>query len=150
MRALRPAHRGATIVIGLILAFLALTLLLIGASSPYTHANLNPGYEDGYTRTDQIVVGAPPAGAIWPARVRGTDPTARGESLYVTAGCAGCHGLAGEGGPVGKTIAGAAAELIGAKVRAGGVGMPPFAASGLSDADVADITAYLRSLTAAK
>jgi hypothetical protein len=45
------AHRRATTVIALLLLVVALTLLSIGANSPYTHANLNVAYDDRYTRT---------------------------------------------------------------------------------------------------
>ncbi len=38
---------------------LALGLQVIGARSPYTHANFDAGVDPNYTRTDQAVVGPP-------------------------------------------------------------------------------------------
>jgi len=147
VRTLRaPAHRGATIVIGLLLFFLAFTLLFIGASSPYTHANLAPGYDDGYDRTEQIVVGS--VGQLRRVTTRASDPAERGAELYVAAGCVGCHALEGRGGVIGKAIAGVDQALLEQRVRGGTSGMPRFSTEALTDAQVAEIGAYLRSLTA--
>jgi len=142
------AHRGATIVVALVLGFLALTLLVIGANSPYTHANLVPAYDERYTRTEQIVVGDAVPFDGFPAS-SAASAGVRGEVLYVTAGCAGCHGLDARGGPVGKPITTAAPDTVATKIRSGGVGMPPFA-TGLSDAQIAEIVSHLRSLAAAR
>jgi mono/diheme cytochrome c family protein len=146
----RRAHRGATILIALIVASLAFTLLFIGASSPYTHSNLNAAYDDSYTRTDQIVLGAAePFGGLSPS-VGGADPLTRGRNLFVTQGCVGCHGLAAEGGAVAKAIAGVDAQLLVQRVREGTSGMPPFSTEGLTDAELAEILTYLRSLPPAQ
>lgn len=139
-------HRGATVVVGLVLAGLAFTLLFIGASSPYTHANLNPAYDDGYTRTEQIVVGpAAPFRGLGAPTTNG-NASSIGEQLFVSAGCVGCHALGGQGGAVAKAIAGAEPALVTQKVRQGTLGMPPFSQEGLTDQQLAEIAAYLRSL----
>lgn len=143
-----PAHRRATVVIGLVLLLVAITILSIGANSPYTHANLSAAYDPRYDRTEQIVVGAPGefrglSGSV----ATGDDPVARGASVYVTAGCVGCHALEGRGGAVAKAIAGVDAQTLAKKVRDGTAGMPPFSPTGLTDQQVADITAFLRSLS---
>ena len=146
------AYRGATIVVGLVVLTLAGTLLFIGASSPYTHANLNAAYDDSYTRTAQIVVGPgqPFMGLSHGSSIAG-DAVARGGQLFVTAGCVGCHALGGQGGAVAKAIAGADVALINQRVREGTTtGMPPFAKEGLTDAQLADIATYLRSLPPVK
>ena len=135
------------VVLGLV-TFAALVILMIGARSPYTHANLNIGYDPRYERTEQILVGAQTdfAGLSPDAQLATTDTRARGASLYVTQGCASCHALAGRGGPVGRRILGVDEETIAKRVRQGSVGMPRFSTTGLTDAEIADIAAYLRSL----
>lgn len=141
-------HRGATVVVGLVVLSLAGTLLFIGASSPYTHANLNATYDEGYTRTEQIVVGPPqPFMGLTQSAATGGDAITRGGRLFVTEGCVGCHAIAGQGGAVAKAIAGADVALVTQRVRQGTTtGMPPFSPEGLSDAQLADIATYLRSL----
>jgi mono/diheme cytochrome c family protein len=145
------AHRGATIIIGLVVASLAATLLLIGASSPYTHANLNAAYDDRYERTQQIVVG-PPQQFDGLSRELATngDPVARGAQLFITEGCVGCHAIGAQGGAVAKAIAGVDQKLLFQKVREGTTGMPVFSTTGLTDEQVGQIGAYLRSLPAVK
>ena len=79
-------YRRATVFIGVLLVCVALTILTIGARSPYTHANLSSGYDLRYERTDQILVGAPGEfrGLSQNARPAGTDPIALGTALYLT------------------------------------------------------------------
>jgi hypothetical protein len=144
-----PAHRRATVAIGLVLVVIAITLLSIGANSPYTHANLAVRYDDRYDRTEQIVVGQ--VGELQRGRldasVAGAD---RGEALFVAAGCVACHALDGGGGTVAKAIAGADPALIVERVRGGTAGMPRFSPDVLTDDQLAEIASYLRSLGAAR
>ena len=135
------------VVLGLV-TFAALVILMIGARSPYTHANLNNGYDPRYERTEQILMGtqADFAGLSPDAQLAGADALARGASRYVTQGCASCHALEGRGGLVGSRIVGVDEETIAKRVRQGPVGMPRFSAAGLTDAEIADIAAYLQSL----
>jgi mono/diheme cytochrome c family protein len=145
-----PAHRRATVVIGLALVFIAFTILSIGKNSPYTHANLSAAYDQRYERTEQILVGAPTEfGGLGPSLVSADDPAARGAALYVTSGCVGCHALEGRGGAVAKAIAGVDAQLLVKKVRDGTSGMPPFSPTLLTDEQLALILTYLRSLPSA-
>jgi len=144
-------HRGATIIVGLIVISLAGTLLFIGASSPYTHANLNVAYDDGYTRTEQIVVGPAQSFAGLSHGVPASgDAVTRGSILFVTEGCVGCHAIGAQGGAVAKPIAGADPQLVSQKVRDGTAGMPQFSKDGLTDQQVVDIATYLRSLPPVK
>ncbi len=135
------------LVLGLVI-FAALTILMIGARSPYTHANLSTGYDPRYGRTDQILVGTPTGfGGVSPSTANPADPPeVRGASLYVTAGCVTCHGLEGRGAPVGPAIAGTQLKTLSQKVRQGPSGMPKFSTDTLTDAQVADIAAYLATL----
>lgn len=143
-----PAHRRATVVIGMALVLVAVTLLSIGANSPYTHANLAPRYDERYDRTGQIVVGE--VGDLERGGPSASDVADRGAALFVTAGCAGCHSLEGRGGPVAKAIAGVDQALLLQKVRGGTSGMPKFSPTFLTDEELAEIGAYLRSLSAAR
>jgi len=141
-------YRRATVFIGVLLVCVALTLLTIGARSPYTHANLGSGYDLRYERTDQILVGAPSdfRGLNQNARPAGTDPIERGAALYVTKGCVTCHAIEGRGGVVGRPIVGADEETITQRVRRGPTGMPEFSTAVLADEEIRDIVAYLRLL----
>lgn len=135
-----------------IVVFVALVILAIGARSPYTHANLTGAYDPRYTRTDQIVV-APPDQfrGVSPSTLNAVDePATRGGSLYVTAGCVGCHGLDGRGAVVGPPIAGTELTMLLQRVRQGPAGMPRFDADALTDAQVADIATFLQSVVVQK
>lgn len=133
-------------LIGVGVLLLAVSLLTIVARSPYTHANLNLNFDPGYTRTEQMLVGAPvpymgDAMAVKPA----TDPVAHGKQLFIVNGCAGCHGLDGRGGIIGPSIVGVKAAKIGSKTKVGPKGMLPYAPGAITDQDLADIAAYLSS-----
>lgn len=136
-------------LIAVVVVVFSLTLLTIGARSPYTHANLQPGPDPGYVRTGQIPVGpAEPYGGIGSAGERTDgDPVVEGARLFVTQGCAACHALEGRGGAVGPPIAGTDAETLQEKVRMGPSGMPRYSEESLSEEEIAAISAYLRSLT---
>jgi len=137
---LMPTFIGAGVLV------LALSLLAIVARSPYTHSNLNLGFDPGYTRTEQMLVGPPvpymgDALAVLPA----TNPAGLGKQLFIVDGCAGCHGLDGRGGIIGPSIVGVKAEKIGSKTSVGPKGMPAFAPSAMTDQDLAAIAAFLSS-----
>jgi len=126
---------------------LAFTLIaVIIARSPYTHGNLQP---EGYNRTDIIYLGEehPFAGIPLadPALASAGDPAQNGRVLFFGYGCASCHGLKGEGGPVGKKIAGASELRISRQVRAGPKTMPSFDPSVLPDSDLQKLIAFLQS-----
>ncbi len=83
------------------------------------------------------------------ALAQGTGDPARGKALWENSLCKNCHGAVGEGkyaGPRagdGKT----AAEWI-AQVRTPRANMPSFSAAQVSDQDIADMNAYMQTLTA--
>jgi mono/diheme cytochrome c family protein len=142
-----PFYRRLTSAVWAVLVCAALTILTIGARSPYTHSNLGAGYDPRYERTGQILVGPTvPFDGLNRARATGNDPEARGATLYVTEGCVTCHGLEGRGGAVGPEIFGIDQETITQRVREGPAGMPQFSASGLTEEEIADITAFLGSV----
>ncbi len=138
---LLPAFIGAA-VLGL-----AFTLLAITVRSPYTHANLDVRFDPAYQRTEQTVIGAsiPIPGAML-AVPRASDPVMLGKQLFVSNGCASCHGLDGRGGIVGPAIVGTKAAKLRAVTQVGPQGMPAYAPGAMSDDDLAAIAAYLAAM----
>lgn len=138
---LLPAFIGGAVLV------LALTLLAITARSPYTHANLNAGFDPGYIRTEQILVGKPiPLNGGQPGSPAASDPVQLGKQLFVTEGCASCHGLDGRGGVIGPSIVGTKAEKLRVETLVGPKGMPPYSTGALTDQDLAAIAAYLAAM----
>jgi len=75
-----------------------------------------------------------------------------GKRLFTKEGCYFCHGTVGQGGRDGARIGATALNLQGFTryVRAPAGAMPAFTDKLLSDQQLADIYAYLKSLPAAK
>jgi mono/diheme cytochrome c family protein len=73
---------------------------------------------------------------------------AKGKDLYVKNGCWQCHGFVGQGGVAGPKIAPdpIPAEAFVSFLRNSNRAMPPYREAILSNADVADIHAYLVSV----
>src|SRR5256885_8802766 len=76
----------------------------------------------------------------------------KGKNAFVQHGCWQCHGFAGQGGVAGPKLAPdpMPLEALSAFVRNTRGGMPPYQRAILSDADLADIHAYLQSLPKAR
>ncbi len=79
------------------------------------------------------------------------DDTASGKRVYISVGCFTCHGRSGQGGSFNYPVPALArtalpVEAFNAIVRTGPNDMPAYPASVLSDKDLADIRAFLRSL----
>jgi ubiquinol-cytochrome c reductase cytochrome c subunit len=72
----------------------------------------------------------------------------KGKTAFVKHGCWQCHGFVGQGGVAGKALAPnpMPLETMSAFVRNTAGGMPPYPKEILSDADLADIHAYLQSV----
>lgn len=139
---LLPAFIGTAVLV------IAFTLLSIVVRSPYTHSNLNPGFDPRYTRTEQMVVGPPvPLGAGELAVARASDPVELGKQLFVVDDCAACHGLDGRGGIIAPSIVGTKAEKLRVKTQVGPQGMPAYAPGALTDADLAAMAAYLDAMS---
>ena len=77
---------------------------------------------------------------------------AKGRTAFMKNGCWQCHGEVGQGGAAGKTLAPKPMplEAFNVFVRNSNGPMPPYPKEILSDADLADIHAYLQSIPAAK
>jgi len=71
----------------------------------------------------------------------------KGKTAFVQHGCWQCHGFAGQGGVTGPKLAPnpMPLETMSAFVRNTRGGMPPYQKAILSEADLADIHAYLSS-----
>jgi mono/diheme cytochrome c family protein len=135
-------------LIGSGVLLLALSLLTIVARSPYTHSNLGLGFNPAYTRTQQMVVGEPvPVTGDMLAVPRAADLVELGKQLFVSNGCAGCHGLDGHGNIIGPSIVGIKAEKLRVKTNIGPKGMLPYAPGALTDQDLAAIAAYLQAMS---
>ena len=76
----------------------------------------------------------------------------KGKALYAKHGCWQCHGYVGQGGAAGKPLAPKPMplEAFSVFVRNSNGPMPPYQKQILSDADLADIHAYLSSIPAPK
>jgi mono/diheme cytochrome c family protein len=130
--------------IGAIVLVIGLSLLVITARGPYTHANLNLGYDPSYTRTQQTFVGAPmPLTGGKLAVIPAGEQAEHGRQLFVVMGCAGCHGIDGRGGVVGPSIIGKKASKLRSTTLVGPQGMPAYSPDGLTDEDLAAIAAFL-------
>ena len=76
----------------------------------------------------------------------------KGKDAFVQHGCWQCHGYAGQGGVTGPKLAPnpMPLEAMNAFVRNSNRAMPPYQKAVLSDADLADIHAYLQTIPAGK
>ena len=76
----------------------------------------------------------------------------KGKTAFAKHGCWQCHGFMGQGGVAGKTLAPnpMPLEAMSAFVRNSAGPMPPYPKEILSDADLADIHAYLESIPKAR
>lgn len=123
---------------------LSLTLVTIGARSPYTHNNLAAGVSSNYNRTKQTLVGPEePRNVVPQDRVKG-DLTQQGAALFINLGCASCHGLRGEGGVYAPVIAGSDANTLAVNTHKGPTGMNKF--EGLTENDLSALAAFLQSV----
>ena len=74
---------------------------------------------------------------------------ARGKEIYMKAGCYQCHGTVGQGATTGPKLAPeplALESLIAFVRNAAATAMPAYSANMVSDAEMADIHAYLGSI----
>jgi mono/diheme cytochrome c family protein len=76
------------------------------------------------------------------------DSAQKGKAAFVRHGCWQCHGFVGQGGPAGPKLAPDPLPLVGlaAFIRHTNGRMPPYQEAVLSNADLADIHAYLQSI----
>ena len=89
--------------------------------------------------------------AVLPFAAGAADPQ-KGKVAFEKNGCWQCHGYQGQGGAAGKTLAPKPMpfEAFTVFVRNSNGPMPPYPKEILSEADLADIHAYLQSIPPAK
>ena len=82
----------------------------------------------------------------------GAADAGKGKALFEKHGCWQCHGYVGQGGAAGKTLAPKPMpfEAFTVFVRNSNGQMPPYPKEILSEADLADIHAYLLSIPPGK
>ena len=73
---------------------------------------------------------------------------AKGQETYMRVGCYACHGTIGQGGAAGPRLAPQPMAMAAMRtyIRAPAQQMPPYREPSLSDADIADIHAYLTTI----
>ena len=102
----------------------------------------------GLSLTLALVLGLAPVTFASVAMAAQTGDPERGFETFMRVGCFQCHGTVGQGPVVGPKLAPdpLPLEALRAYIRAPAQVMPPYVESVLSDADVADIHAYLESI----
>jgi ubiquinol-cytochrome c reductase cytochrome c subunit len=88
------------------------------------------------------------AGLAFAQAAHAAGSAEKGKTAYVQHGCWQCHGYVGQGGITGPRLAQTqlSAEAFSVFVRNSRGAMPPYQKPVLSEADLADIHAYLLSL----
>jgi mono/diheme cytochrome c family protein len=129
------------VLVIMVLAGTGLVVLLL--RSPDTHANLDP---EGYNRT---VVAFTEADYLYPgpglaAGITAEQSVAYGRAIFMSRGCAGCHGINAEGAATAGSPAHATREWLGSVVRSGLGGiMPAYSEFDLSEEDLDAIFVFL-------
>lgn len=137
----------APVIFAALVVSLSVTLVTVGARSPYTHHNQTPGVVSDYNRTTQTLVGPPDARHVVPQDRAKGNLTQQGAALFMNLECASCHGLRGESGVYAPVIAGSDAGTLATYTSKGPGGMPKF--EGLSENDLNALVAFLQSVTKA-
>ncbi len=111
-----------------------------------THFNTSAPME-GYTRTELTYLDEISDGPIgWvPSEIARTSAE-QGYANYVGYGCAGCHGINGDGTASGPSVTGGTVRRITNLTRKGPKTMPAYGEAHLVGADLDSITAYLLSM----
>ena len=88
------------------------------------------------------------AGLVFAHAAHAAGSAEKGKAAFVQHGCWQCHGFVGQGGITGPKLAPdpLPLEALSAFVRNARGSMPPYQKAILSDADLADIHAWLQSL----
>lgn len=139
----RPRINAAAIATG-VMAMLAVGLVAILMRSPNTHANVDPV---GYDRSAVAYLDAAAAylyeGLGVPESVHTGNPAEDGRLIFVGNGCAGCHGLNGQGTAAAGSPVTVTREWLGSVVRSGlSGGMPAFSSAQVSETDLDMIAAF--------
>ncbi len=132
----------AVIATGL-MGFIAIGLLALLLRGPETHSNLNP---EGYDRTAVAYLEASYlyAGLGHAEESLSGDAIADGRVLFMSAGCASCHGVNAQGTAAARSPAFATRDWLDSVTRSGQPGgMPAYSESDLSNGQLDAIHAFL-------
>lgn len=137
-----PFRRPIAMLCGLLFAGGIITLSVIGYLSP------------GFAQTPLLPSDKAAAETTGEAPSVPDDSIRRGEQVFRTSGCSGCHAVAGEGGTIGPelsaaTLAGRDRQWLAAQIRTPKSHNPDSvmpAYTGLSGQEVEDLVSYLLSL----
>ena len=138
-----PRRFGVAEGILVVATTVAVGLVVLLIRSPQTHANLDPeGYQRtavAYTEADYLYPG--------PGLIAGVTPeqtVAYGRAVFMSRGCAGCHGTNAQGAATAGSPAFASREWMGQVVRTGlPGGMPSYSEIDLSEEDLDAIFVFL-------
>lgn len=124
-----------------VMAVFGVSMVTLFIRSPNTHSNLDP---EGYNRTPLAFVEASYA---YEGLARAHDmedaTAADGRQLFLSRGCAGCHGVNAEGAATAPSPALASREWLEQIVRNGLVGMPSYLVDELNELELDAIFAFL-------
>ncbi len=115
------------------------SLIALMVRSPNTHHNLNP---EGYRRSAVAYVEGEYAYPDF-GLAGGVDQAEIGRGLFVTLGCAGCHGVEAEGTTTASSPAFASYDWVRQVVRNGQPGMPSYSEQEVTDTELNEIFAFL-------
>jgi mono/diheme cytochrome c family protein len=132
----------AVVATGL-MGLIAVGLLALLLRGPETHSNLNP---QGYDRTAVAYLEASYlyAGLGHSDESLSGDAVADGRVLFMSAGCASCHGVNAQGTAAARSPAFATRDWLGSVTRSGQPGgMPAYSEGDLTNAQLDSIHAFL-------
>lgn len=132
----------AVVATGL-MGIIAIGLLALLLRGPETHSNLNPA---GYDRTAVAYLEASYlyAGLGHSDESLSGEAVADGRVLFMSAGCASCHGVNAQGTAAARSPAFATRDWLGSVTRSGQPGgMPAYSEGDLTDAQLDSIHAFL-------
>lgn len=149
--------RSALIPVGGAVAVFALAVVLIvgialrpwgGTDTSWrTELNLVHQIPTDYTRSTPALVDDDTSLGVWRSQGAAATPEENPPArLYVSFGCASCHGLDGTGGMIGPNLLAVSPDKISENVRFGPTGMPVFDPKEMTDEHVSVIIEYLRQV----
>ncbi|MDH3308389.1 MAG: c-type cytochrome [Acidimicrobiia bacterium] len=130
----------AATVVTAVMVLVASGLVALLIRSPNTHHNRDP---EGYDRSAVAFVEGAYLYPDFGLAPNSATEAELGRGLFVTFGCAGCHGVQAEGTTTAKSPVDASYDWVRQVVRTGLPGMPSYSPQELSDTELIEIFAFL-------